>query len=214
MAATVCPKCSYARKPADNAVPDWQCPGCGIAYAKYAGRAPEPELAQSARAPSAMAGHSMSATALFWILAAITAAGYVGYQKLYPKAPPEENAVEARKGEGARLESSHPAFYGTMEKGGIVLRMKPETAAGLARISNSANVVMFATSWCPYCAQAREVFARNGVKFVELDLESDPRAKHFQENVMGMSGFPTIVIGNRVTHGFDEGQILASLKEL
>jgi hypothetical protein len=32
--------------------------------------------------------------------------------------------------------------------------------------------------------------------------------------VMGMSGFPTIVIGNRVTHGFDEGQILASLKEL
>jgi ribosomal protein L37AE/L43A len=33
--AAVCPKCSYVRQPADKA-PAWQCPGCGIAYAKYA----------------------------------------------------------------------------------------------------------------------------------------------------------------------------------
>jgi len=30
----VCPKCSYQRAPADVA-PDWQCPSCGIAYAKF-----------------------------------------------------------------------------------------------------------------------------------------------------------------------------------
>jgi predicted RNA-binding Zn-ribbon protein involved in translation (DUF1610 family) len=29
-----CPKCQYQRKPGDEA-PDWQCPSCGIAYAKY-----------------------------------------------------------------------------------------------------------------------------------------------------------------------------------
>lgn len=34
-AAVVCPKCSYARQPGD-AAPAWQCPSCGIAYAKYA----------------------------------------------------------------------------------------------------------------------------------------------------------------------------------
>jgi small basic protein/ribosomal protein L37AE/L43A len=28
-----CPKCSYLRKPSDEA-PDWQCPSCGVAYAK------------------------------------------------------------------------------------------------------------------------------------------------------------------------------------
>jgi len=33
--AVVCPKCSYARQPSDSA-PAWQCPSCGIAYAKYA----------------------------------------------------------------------------------------------------------------------------------------------------------------------------------
>ncbi len=29
-----CPKCAYIRSPRDDA-PDWQCPGCGIAYHKY-----------------------------------------------------------------------------------------------------------------------------------------------------------------------------------
>ena len=33
-AAHACPKCGYVRKPTDTA-PDWQCPRCGIAYAKF-----------------------------------------------------------------------------------------------------------------------------------------------------------------------------------
>ena len=30
----ICPKCNYQRN-ADDHVPDWQCPSCGIAYAKF-----------------------------------------------------------------------------------------------------------------------------------------------------------------------------------
>jgi hypothetical protein len=33
-AALACPKCSYVRKGSDHA-PAWQCPSCGIAYAKF-----------------------------------------------------------------------------------------------------------------------------------------------------------------------------------
>ena len=29
-----CPKCHYVRQPTDNVVPDWQCPKCGVVYAK------------------------------------------------------------------------------------------------------------------------------------------------------------------------------------
>lgn len=29
-----CPKCGYVREPKDSIVPDWQCPKCGVAYAK------------------------------------------------------------------------------------------------------------------------------------------------------------------------------------
>lgn len=35
-----CPKCGYERKPSDSA-PDWQCPACGIAIAKYRAKAVE-----------------------------------------------------------------------------------------------------------------------------------------------------------------------------
>lgn len=30
---TICPKCHHLRQP-NEAVPDWQCPACGVAYAK------------------------------------------------------------------------------------------------------------------------------------------------------------------------------------
>jgi glutaredoxin len=149
----------------------------------------------------------MSATALFFILAGLVAVGYAGYQRY--GAP----AKAKQAGEPQILEVSNPAYYGTMEGGQAVLRMKPETLARLHRLA-PGPVVMFGTSWCPYCAKAREVFARNGVRFTELDLERDGAAEAFQRDVMGLGGFPTIVIGNRVTQGFDEGQIVASLKEL
>jgi hypothetical protein len=34
-ATMICPKCGYSRTPTETA-PAWQCPNCGIAYAKYA----------------------------------------------------------------------------------------------------------------------------------------------------------------------------------
>lgn len=48
MSTTVCPKCSYARTSADTA-PAWQCPRCGVAYAKVAATA---QPAAAPRTPS------------------------------------------------------------------------------------------------------------------------------------------------------------------
>ncbi len=202
-----CPKCSYARLAADRNVPDWQCPKCGIAYAKFEAQSnptPAPARGPMVAAPNPA---PMSATALFFILAGVIAVGYFGYQRF--KAP----AAESADPDSNILQVNHPAYYGTKEPGGPVLRMKPETLAELHKLAPS-KVVMFGTAWCPYCAKAREVFAKQGVRYTELDLEKDGAAAAFQQDVMGLSGFPTIVIGNRVTQGFDEGQILASLKEL
>jgi hypothetical protein len=47
-----CPKCKYVRAASDTA-PDWQCPKCGVAYAKF-------PQAQSAPAPTS-AAHSVAA---------------------------------------------------------------------------------------------------------------------------------------------------------
>jgi glutaredoxin len=204
-----CPKCGYTRKATDAQVPDWQCPSCGIAYQKFIDQQnPEPAMGRSAplSGPAPQPLTSMSATALFFILAGVLAAGYAVYR--YHGAP-----HAAKDANPEILEVSNPAYFGTLEHGQPVLRMKPETLAKLHRLA-PGPVVMFATSWCPYCAKARGVFEKKGVRYTELDLERDPTAEAFQHEVMGLSGFPTIVIGNRVTQGFDEGQIVASLKEL
>ena len=153
----------------------------------------------------------MSAKSWFLVFG-LVAVVYGGYQKfIAPKAPIEAVAGTERGYEV--LQTSNPAFYGTKEPGGPVLRMKPEVLGKLHALAPS-KVVMFATSWCPYCAKTRALFNAQGVRFTELDLERDATAEAFQRDVMGLSGFPTIIIGNRVTQGYDEGQILASLKEL
>jgi glutaredoxin len=201
-----CPKCGYARKATDAKVPDWQCPSCGIAYQKFIDQPNPVPAATRAAAPAAQPLSSMPATALFFILAGLLAAGYAGYRYyLAPKATQDANPQI--------LEVSNPAYYGTLEGGQAILRMKPETLAQLHRLA-PGPVIMFGTAWCPYCAKARDVFNKKGVRFTELDLERDGAAEAFQRDVMGLGGFPTIVIGNRVTQGFDEGQIVASLKEL
>ncbi len=196
-----CPKCSHVRTAADSGVPDWQCPRCGIAYAKFADGAP---LATRALAPSTTPSSSVSLIAAC-ILIVVAAFGYYIYDK---------HAKPSAFVEGERLEAGNPAFYGTKERGGPVLRITPVTAIGLAEISSSAQVVMFATSWCPYCAQARALLEKKKVRYTELDIERNEQAKDFLERVMGLRGFPTIVIGNRVTLGFSEENILASLREL
>lgn len=205
----VCPKCSYTRKPVET-VPEWQCPSCGIAYAKFQ------QFAQSAPALQARAedigrSTSYSRTLVFALFAAILAIGYFGYGKLVKSRSADASRNFSSIG-GEVHETDNPALVVTMDSGGPVLRLKPEISAQLANFTKS-QVVMFATSWCPYCAQARELFAANGVRYVEFDIERDLDEARFQKDVLRMSGVPIIVIGNRIVPGFDEKQIVAGLKE-
>lgn len=57
----ICPKCSYARKPSDEA-PEWQCPSCQVAYIKASD---EPVLASRYGTPAAK-NRSASSGLLKW----------------------------------------------------------------------------------------------------------------------------------------------------
>lgn len=194
-----CPKCAYTRKLADKDKPGWQCPSCGIAYAKFdapaAASMSAPHAVRATQEAHAPAELPVSRAALFWILACVVAAGYLGYARvvLEPAAVAEKIAMAGQAGPGRRVSA--------------------EVSAELARITPS-RVVLFATSWCGYCAQARKLFREQGVRFTEIDVEADPEGARFQSEQLRASGVPTIVIGSRLIHGYDEGQILAGLKEL
>ena len=75
--------------------------------------------------------------------------------------------------------------------------------AGGGAAAQSAPVVMYATSWCPYCAKARAYFAKNGIAYVEHDIEKSA-AVNAEFKRLGGRGVPLILVGNEKMAGFNE----------
>jgi glutaredoxin len=98
--------------------------------------------------------------------------------------------------------------------GAVLLFARPWAGAGsdsapatiAAASAEQPEVVMYATSWCPYCAKARSFFQRHGIRYVEHDVERDRDAWREQRR-LGGRGVPTIVVGDEVIHGYDEGRL-------
>lgn len=67
------------------------------------------------------------------------------------------------------------------------------------------EVVMYATSWCPYCARARRLLADKGVAFTEIDVEARPQARaEMIERSAGRRTVPQIFIGETHVGGADD----------
>lgn len=65
----------------------------------------------------------------------------------------------------------------------------------------SNRVIMYATSWCGYCKQARNHFNENGIPFTEYDIEKDERARKSYDSIGG-KGVPVILVGKKRMNGF------------
>ena len=72
----------------------------------------------------------------------------------------------------------------------------------------SEPVVMYATSWCPYCARARALLSSKGVAFKEIDIEAQPGERDDMIRRSGRTTVPQIFIGERHIGGSDELQEL------
>lgn len=79
------------------------------------------------------------------------------------------------------------------------------------RSAGKPAVKMYATDWCPYCKQAREYFARNGIPYVELDIEKSESARAEHKSIGGR-GIPVILVGNERMNGFSEQRMAQMLK--
>lgn len=65
------------------------------------------------------------------------------------------------------------------------------------------KVVMYSTSWCGYCKQAKRYFERKGIAYAEYDIEKNARAKR-QYDKMRAKGVPVILVGKQRMNGFSE----------
>jgi glutaredoxin 3 len=78
----------------------------------------------------------------------------------------------------------------------------------------SPRVVMYSTSWCPYCAGARSLLAEKGVAFEEIDIDAAPQARAEMMQKSGRGTVPQIFIGETHVGGCEELYALESAGSL
>ena len=63
---------------------------------------------------------------------------------------------------------------------------------------------MYATGWCPYCAQARDLLQSKGVTWQEIDVDAHPGARAEMMKRSGRRTVPQIFIGATHVGGCDD----------
>jgi glutaredoxin 3 len=66
------------------------------------------------------------------------------------------------------------------------------------------NVVIYTTTYCPYCRAAKALLDGRGVKYEEIDLTLDPTAKRKIMEKMGWRTVPIILINEKLIGGYDQ----------
>jgi glutaredoxin len=64
------------------------------------------------------------------------------------------------------------------------------------------DVILYQTSWCPYCVKAREFLAGMGVSLIEHDIEKDPAKREEMIAKSGSRGVPVVDIEGIIIRGY------------
>ena len=74
------------------------------------------------------------------------------------------------------------------------------------------KVILYSTSWCPWCEKVREFLKKNKIKFNEKDVEKNKR--HTEEAVKKskQTGIPVTDVDGKIIVGFNEGKLRKELR--
>lgn len=67
-----------------------------------------------------------------------------------------------------------------------------------------ATIIVYSTDPCSFCARAKDLLAKRGVAYEEINLAKDPEGRAALHARTGMLSFPQIVVGDEVLGGFRE----------
>jgi len=67
-----------------------------------------------------------------------------------------------------------------------------------------AEVVMYATRFCPYCMRARRLLKNKGIEFEEISVARDKSLWHEMEQRSGQNTVPQIFINDESIGGYDD----------
>jgi glutaredoxin len=70
------------------------------------------------------------------------------------------------------------------------------------RSYGSIDVILYQTSWCPYCTKARDFLKDIGVSLVIYDIEKDPSKQTEMMVKSGRPGVPVVDIEGIIIQGY------------
>lgn len=76
----------------------------------------------------------------------------------------------------------------------------------------SHEVVLYTTSWCPYCKQAKAYFDAKSIPYTEYDVEKDSAAAARRAKMSG-SGVPFAVVNGERISGYSPSAYDAALRK-
>ena len=76
------------------------------------------------------------------------------------------------------------------------------------------KVVIYTTSYCPYCTAAKALFKSKNVLFTEIDVEGDDQKRGWLVQTTGQRTVPQIFINDKPCGGFTDVQSLDQKGEL
>jgi len=74
---------------------------------------------------------------------------------------------------------------------------KSVAASSKKGVKMADKLTMYSTPWCGYCQRLKAQLGREGIEFVEIDIEQDPESADFVMSVNGGNQtVPTVVFPN------------------
>ncbi len=73
------------------------------------------------------------------------------------------------------------------------------------------DVILYATTWCPNCAQTRKFLKANKIPYYEYDVDNSSEGQRQFKQLHG-NGVPVILIKNTVIRGYNPNAIIAAVK--
>lgn len=80
------------------------------------------------------------------------------------------------------------------------------------KVAKDKKVIVYSTSWCGFCAQAKKYFDSIDVKYDDINVEEDRQAAEDMVQKSGQMGVPVIEIGEHLIVGFDKPKIDIALQ--
>lgn len=69
------------------------------------------------------------------------------------------------------------------------------------------KVIVYSTSFCPYCTSLKRFLEKKEVDFEEIDVSEDEEAAEEMIEKSGQKGVPVLEIGGEMVVGFDREKI-------